>query len=247
MSSAMSFHTESMPVLDMRDRLIVGLDVSSVEEARAIVGRIGDAGTFYKIGYQLAYAGGFELARELIAEGKKVFLDLKLHDIANTVEQGVRSVAKLGATLLTVHAYPQTMRAAVAGKAGSSLKILAVTVLTSYDDSDLVEAGYAPVPAAELVARRAAQARDIGVDGIVCAATEAARVREILGPGRLIVTPGIRPAGAEAGDQKRVVTPADAIRAGATHLVVARPIVKAADPRAAALAILAEMNAAHPA
>ncbi|WP_170316117.1 orotidine-5'-phosphate decarboxylase [Microvirga calopogonii] len=226
---------------DIRDKLIIGLDVPSVEEARAVVARIGDAGTFYKIGYQLAYAGGFEFARELIGQGKKVFLDLKLHDIGNTVEEGVRSVARLGATFLTVHAYPQTMRAAVAGKAGSSLKILAVTVLTSYDDNDLVEAGYAPVTAAELVARRAGQARDLGIDGIVCAATEAERVRAIVGPDRLIVTPGIRPAGAEAGDQKRVVTPAEGIRLGANHLVVARPIVKAADPRAAAEAIVREI------
>lgn len=225
----------------MRDRLIIGLDVPSVEEARSIVTRIGDAGSFYKIGYQLAYAGGFEFARELIGQGKKIFLDLKLHDIGNTVEEGVRSVARMGVTFLTVHAYPQTMRAAVAGKAGSSLKILAVTVLTSYDDNDLVEAGYAPVSAAELVARRAAQAREIGIDGLVCAATEAGRVRGIVGPDRFIVTPGIRPAGAEAGDQKRIVTPGDAIRNGATHLVVARPIVKAADPRAAAEAIVREM------
>ncbi|WP_246179665.1 orotidine-5'-phosphate decarboxylase [Microvirga thermotolerans] len=243
----MSLRPGTRSVEDMRERLIVGLDVPGVEEARALVSRLGDAAVFYKIGYQLAYAGGFELARELIGAGKKVFLDLKLHDIGNTVEEGVRSVARLGATFLTVHAYPQTMRAAVAGRAGSSLKILAVTVLTSYDDKDLVEAGYAPVPAAELVARRAAQARDIGVDGIVCAATEAARVSAIVGPNRFVVTPGIRPAGADAGDQKRVVTPADAIRAGATHLVVARPIVKAADPRAAAEAILAEMGAAFPA
>jgi orotidine-5'-phosphate decarboxylase len=225
----------------MRDRLIIGLDVPGVEEARSIVTRIGDAGTFYKIGYQLAYAGGFEFARELIGQGKKIFLDLKLHDIGNTVEEGVRSIARLGVTFLTVHAYPQTMRAAVAGKAGSDLKILAVTVLTSYDDNDLVEAGYAPVAAAELVARRAEQARDIGIDGIVCAATEAHRVRGIVGRNRFIVTPGIRPAGADAGDQKRIVTPGDAIRDGATHLVVARPIVKAADPRAAAEAIVREM------
>lgn len=227
---------------DMRDRLIIGLDVPSVAEARAMVERIGDAGSFYKIGYQLAYAGGFELAKDLIVNGKKVFLDLKLHDIGNTVEEGVRSVAGLGATLLTVHAYPQTMRAAVAGKAGSNLNILAVTVLTSYDERDLAEAGYAPgTTPADLVARRAEQARDIGIDGIVCAATEAARVRAILGPGRLIVTPGIRPAGAAAGDQKRIVTPADAIRAGASHLVVARPIVQADDPRAAAQAIIREI------
>jgi orotidine-5'-phosphate decarboxylase len=237
----MSLSTNPDPAGDIRDKLIIGLDVPSVEEARSVVERIGDAGTFYKIGYQLAYAGGFEFARELIGQGKKVFLDLKLHDIGNTVEEGVRSVARLGATFLTVHAYPQTMRAAVAGKAGTDLKILAVTVLTSYDDNDLVEAGYAPVTAAELVARRAAQARDLNVDGIVCAATEAERVRSIVGPGRLIVTPGIRPAGADAGDQKRIVTPAEGIRLGANHLVVGRPIVKAADPRAAAEAIMREI------
>lgn len=241
MSTAMSLSTNSVPAGDIRDRLIIGLDVPSVEEARALVGRIGDAGTFYKVGYQLAYAGGFEFARELIDQGKKVFLDLKLHDIGNTVEEGVRSIARMGMTFLTVHAYPQTMRAAMAGRAGSDLKILAVTVLTSYDDSDLVEAGYAPVPAADLVARRAEQARDIGVDGIVCAATEALRVRSIVGRNRLIVTPGIRPAGADAGDQKRIVTPAEGIRLGANHLVVARPIVKAADPRAAAEAIVREI------
>lgn len=241
MSAAMSLPTNPISAGDIRDKLIIGLDVPSVEEARSVVQRIGDAGTFYKIGYQLAYAGGFEFARELIGQGKKVFLDLKLHDIGNTVEEGVRSVARLGVTFLTVHAYPQTMRAAVAGKAGSSLKILAVTVLTSYDDSDLLEAGYAPVSAAELVARRAGQARDLGIDGIVCAATEAERVRSIVGPDRLIVTPGIRPAGADAGDQKRVVTPAQGIRLGANHLVVARPIVKAADPKAAAEAIVREI------
>ena len=241
MSAAMSLPTNPIPVGDIRDKLIIGLDVPSVEEARTVVERIGDAGTFYKIGYQLAYAGGFEFARELIGQGKKVFLDLKLHDIGNTVEAGVRSVARLGATFLTVHAYPQTMRAAMAGKAGTSLKILAVTVLTSYDDNDLVEAGYAPVTAAELVARRAGQARDLGIDGIVCAATEAERVRAIVGPDRLIVTPGIRPAGAEAGDHKRIVTPSEGIRLGADHLVVARPIVKAADPRAAVEAIVREI------
>ncbi|MEE1655572.1 orotidine-5'-phosphate decarboxylase [Microvirga sp. CF3062] len=237
----MSLPTNPVSEGDIRDKLIIGLDLPSVEEARSIVERIGDAGTFYKIGYQLAYAGGFEFARELIGQGKKVFLDLKLHDIGNTVEEGVRSVARLGATFLTVHAYPQTMRAAVAGKAGSSLKILAVTVLTSYDDNDLTEAGYAPVSAADLVARRAGQARDLGVDGIVCAAPEAERVRSLIGPDRLIVTPGIRPAGTEAGDQKRIVTPAEGIRLGANHLVVARPIVKAADPRAAVEAIVRDI------
>ena len=241
MSNAMSPSTSPVSGGDIRDRLIIGLDVPSVEEARSIVSRIGDAGTFYKIGYQLGYAGGFEFARELIGQGKKVFLDLKLHDIGNTVEEGVRSIARMGVTFLTVHAYPQTMRAAVAGKAGSDLKILAVTVLTSYDDNDLIDAGYAPVAAAELVAKRAEQARDIGIDGIVCAATEAQRVRGIVGRNKLIVTPGIRPAGSDAGDQKRVVTPAEGIRLGANHLVVGRPIVKAADPRSAAEAIVREI------
>jgi orotidine-5'-phosphate decarboxylase len=226
-----------------RDRLIVALDLTSVEEARRVVEAIGGAASFYKIGYQLAYAGGLAFAEELIGAGKKVFLDLKLHDIGNTVEEGVRSVARLGAAFLTVHAYPQTMRAALAGKTDSSLKLLAVTVLTSYDDADAREAGYA-ASVDELVATRAAQARDIGIDGVVCAAPEAARVRAILGLGRLIVTPGIRPAGAAAGDQKRIVTPADAIRAGVDHIVVGRPITGAADPKGAAEAIVEEMTGA---
>jgi orotidine-5'-phosphate decarboxylase len=229
--------------LEPRDRLIVALDLPSVEEARRIVSAIGDTASFYKIGYQLAYAGGLPFAKELIGAGKKVFLDLKLHDIANTVEEGVRSVARLGATFLTVHAYPQTMRAALAGKADSGLKLLAVTVLTSYNDADAREAGYA-ASLDELVATRAAQARDIGIDGIVCAAWEAARVRAIIGPDRLVVTPGIRPAGAAAGDQKRVVAPAEAIRAGVDHIVVGRPITCAADPKRAAEAIVTEMAGA---
>jgi orotidine-5'-phosphate decarboxylase len=242
MSAAMPLRKDPAPAGNVRDRLIIGLDVPSVDEARRVVERIGDAGTFYKIGYQLAYAGGFEFARELIGTGKKVFLDLKLHDIGNTVEEGVRSVARLGATFLTVHAYPQTMRAALAGKAGSPLGILAVTVLTSYDAQDLAEAGYAPgTSPADLVARRAIQAREIGIDGIVCAAPEAAHVRRLVGPDRLIVVPGIRPAGAEAGDQKRILTPAEGIRLGADHLVVARPIIRAADPRAAAQSIVDEI------
>ena len=204
---------------------------------------IGDAASFYKIGYQLAYAGGLPFAEELIGAGKKVFLDLKLHDIANTVEEGVRSVARLGATFLTVHAYPQTMRAALAGRGEAGMKLLAVTVLTSYDDADAREAGYA-ASVDELVAARAAQARDLGVDGIVCAAWEAARVRAVVGPDRLIVTPGIRPAGSAIGDQKRVVSPAAAIRAGVDHIVVGRPITGAADPKRAAAEIVEEMAGA---
>ena len=226
------------------DRLIVALDVENVPAAETLVGKLGEAVGFYKIGYRLAFAGGLPLAGRLAAEGRRVFLDLKLHDIGNTVEEGVRSVAGLGATFLTVHAYPQTVRAAVAGRAGSPLKILAVTVLTSYDDRDAAEAGYSST-VDELVARRAAQARDCGVDGIVCAATEAARVRAVVGPDLLIVTPGIRPAGAEAGDQKRIVTPVAALRSGADYLVIGRPITAAPDPREAARAIVDEMAAAR--
>ena len=225
------------------DRLIVALDMGEVAEARALVRQIGDAASFYKIGYRLGFAGGLAFAEELIGEGRRVFLDFKLHDIGNTIQEGVESVAALGVDFLTVHAYPQTMRAAVAGRGASGLQILAVTVLTSYDDADAAEAGYAG-SVAGLVAQRSAQARDIGIDGIVCSAAEAGRVREIVGADRLIVTPGIRPAGAEAGDQKRIVTPADAIRAGADHLVVGRPITQSANPREAAARIVAEIAGA---
>jgi orotidine-5'-phosphate decarboxylase len=229
--------------MDPRDRLIVALDVSSIADAEAMVAKLGDAVSFYKIGYQLAFAGGLPFAHDLIGAGKKVFVDLKLHDIGNTVAKGVESVAKLGATFLTVHAYPQTMHAAVDARKGSGLRILAVTVLTSYDDADLAAAGYDfTVP--ELVAERAAQARDIGVDGLVCSAEEAARLRTIASAGMVLVTPGIRPAGADKGDQKRIMTPAAAIGAGADHLVVGRPVIAAADPKAAAEAIVAEIAGA---
>jgi len=230
-------------MLDPRERLIVALDVASVGEAQALVRRLGDAVAFYKIGYQLGFAGGLALAERLAGEGKQVFVDMKLHDIGNTVAQGVRSIAKLGATFLTVHAYPQTMHAAVDARADTNLRILAVTVLTSYDDADLAAAGYDfTVP--ELVAERAAQARDIGVDGLVASAAEAAALRPIIGPGMVLVTPGIRPAGADAGDQKRIMTPSAAIAAGADYLVVGRPVIAAADPKAAAAAIVAEIAAA---
>jgi orotidine-5'-phosphate decarboxylase len=223
--------------------LIVALDLSSVTEAEAMIARLGEAVTFYKIGYQLGFAGGIDFARALAGAGKQIFLDMKLHDIGNTVSQGVASVARLGVTFLTVHAYPQTMHAAVEARGNSGLRILAVTVLTSYDDADLAAAGYDfTVP--ELVAERAAQARDIGVDGLVCSAEEVANLRQIVGAGMTLVTPGIRPAGAEAGDQKRIMTPAAAIKAGADYLVVGRPIVAASDPKAAAEAIVAEIAAA---
>jgi orotidine-5'-phosphate decarboxylase len=225
--------------LEPRDRLIVALDVPSVEAAQAMVARLGETVSFYKIGYQLAFAGGLAYAPALVAAGKRVFLDLKLHDIGNTVAEGVRSASRLGAAFLTVHAYPQTMKAAVEAREGG-LHILAVTVLTSYDDADLAAAGYDfTVP--ELVAERAAQARDIGVDGLVCAGEEVRNVRAIVGEKLRLVTPGIRPAGAQSGDQKRIMTPSAAIAAGADYLVVGRPIVAAADPKAAAAAIVEEI------
>jgi orotidine-5'-phosphate decarboxylase len=230
-------------VLDARERLIVALDLPSAETAEAMIARLGDAVTFYKIGYQLAFAGGLPLAEKLARGGKKVFLDLKLHDIGNTVAQGVKSVSRLGATFLTVHAYPQTMHAAVDARAGTNLRILAVTVLTSYDDADIASAGY-DFTVSELVAERAAQARDIGVDGLVCSAEEAAMLRPLAGQGMVLVTPGIRPAEAEKGDQKRVMTPAEAIKAGSDYLVVGRPIVAASDPRQAAEAIVADIASA---
>jgi orotidine-5'-phosphate decarboxylase len=226
--------------MDPRDRLIVALDLPSVQAAEAMIDRLGDAVSFYKIGYQLAFAGGLPLAETLVRGGKQVFADLKLHDIGNTVARGVESVAKLGATFLTVHAYPQTMHAAVDARAGSTLKILAVTVLTSYDDADLAAAGY-DFTVRELVEERASQAHDVGVDGLVCSAEEAAVVRPIVGARMALVTPGIRPAGSASGDQKRVMTPARAIAAGADYLVVGRPVVAAADPKAAAQAIVAEI------
>ena len=223
-----------------RDRLIVALDLPDVAAAEAMIARLGDSVTFYKIGYQLAYAGGLPLVSKLADQGKKVFLDLKLHDIGNTVARGVESVARLGATFLTVHAYPQTLKAAVEGRAGSNLKLLAVTVLTSYDDGDLHAAGYR-LSVSDLVEARAQQAQVLGLDGIVCSPEEAAALRKLVGHQMTLVTPGIRPAGSDVGDQKRIMTPARAIAAGSDYLVVGRPITGAADPKAAAEAVHAEI------
>jgi orotidine-5'-phosphate decarboxylase len=223
-----------------RDRLIVALDLPGLEQAEAMIARLGDAVTFYKIGYQLAYAGGLSLVGKLGDAGKKVFVDLKLHDIGNTVARGVESLNALGATFLTVHAYPQTMKAAIEARGQSSLQILAVTVLTSYDDGDLKAAGYR-LGVSELVAERARQAQGLGVDGLVCSPEEASALRKLIGPQMSLVTPGIRPSGAESGDQKRIMTPARAIAAGADYLVVGRPVIEAAEPKAAAEAIQAEI------
>lgn len=237
----------SLPMLT-DPRLIVGLDLPSIEAARAMVDRLGATVSFYKIGLTLlARPGGVAFAHELRAGGKSVFQDWKLHDIGAQVEGAARSVAEGGCDLVTVHAEPQVMRGAVAGrdKAGSDTKILAVTVLTSLSDADLTDIGYG-FDAAALVERRVRQALDCGVDGVVSSPLEAARVREIaVAAGRpdfLIVTPGVRPAGADRGDQQRVATPEDALKAGATHLVVARPVVGAENPLLAASGIVESLS-----
>jgi len=226
-----------------RDRLIVALDVPGVAEAEALVARLGDSVSFYKVGLQLIYAGGLAFAERLGRSGKLVFLDVKLLDIDNTVAGAVQSIAAMGMTFLTIHAYPKAMRAAVAARGDARLRLLGVTVLTSMDDTDLGEAGYNGT-VGDLVARRAADARAAGMDGIVAAPSEAAAVRAIVGADIAIVTPGIRPAGGDTGDQKRVATPAAAIMAGADYLVVGRPITATSDPRRAAEAIVAEIAGA---
>lgn len=229
--------------MNPKDRLIVALDVDDVAQARVMVERLGDAASFYKVGYQLVFGGGLGFARDLAASGRRVFLDMKLHDIGQTVEKGVERIAEMGMTYLTVHAYPQTMRAAAKAAKGSGLKILAVTVLTSWDEADAQAAGYG-MPIADLVARRADQALEAGVDGLILSPAEVSAMRARVGRSLDLVTPGVRPAGADKGDQKRVMTPGEAIAAGADRLVVGRPVTHAADPRAAAAAIVAEIAAA---
>ncbi|MFG1403568.1 orotidine-5'-phosphate decarboxylase [Xanthobacter sediminis] len=226
-----------------RERLIVALDYANVGAAEALVWQLGDDVSFYKIGLELTIAGGLDLAADLIGSGKKVFLDLKLHDIGNTVERATAAAAARGISLLTVHAYPQTLAAAARGAAGSPLKVLGVTVLTSYDDADLAAAGYA-AGVSETVRRRAGDARAAGVAGVICAPTDAAMVRSVLGPDGLVVTPGVRPRGAAVGDQKRIASPAEAVAAGADMIVVGRPIIAAPDPREAAVQILSELAGA---
>jgi orotidine-5'-phosphate decarboxylase len=225
------------------EKLIVALDFGLPRDAESLVDALGDRVHFYKIGLELAYGGGLSFAQDLIKDGKQVFLDLKLHDIAITVSRACAQVATLGARFLTVHAYPQTMKAAKLAAAGSSLRLLGVTVLTSYDDQDLAEAGYA-YGVADLVARRAAQAREVGLDGLILSAREVSAMRARFGQDMILVTPGIRLAGADADDQKRTMTPAAAISAGADHLVVGRPITRARNPREAAEAVITEIAAA---
>jgi len=232
-----------MLAIPPRDRLIVALDVPSVAKAEAMVAALGDSVGFYKVGLQLIFAGGIAFAERLVRSGKRVFLDVKLLDIDNTVAGAVESIAVLGMTFLTIHAYPKAMRSAVVARGRARLKLLGVTVLTSMDEADLAAAGYTG-PVAALVEKRAADARTAGMDGIVASPAEAALVRRIVGADMAVVTPGIRPAGADAGDQKRAATPGAAIRAGADYLVVGRPILSAPSPRDATDAIVTEIAAA---
>jgi orotidine-5'-phosphate decarboxylase len=223
-------------------RLIVALDLPTRAEAESLVERLGDAVSFYKIGLQLLATGGMAMAADLTKRGRRVFLDWKLHDIGATVEKATAAIAGTGACdFLTVHAQPQVLAAAVRGRGGSGIRILGVTVLTSLSGQDLAQIGYG-MGVEALVERRIRQAIDAGADGVVASPEEAALARRIGGPDFLVVTPGIRPAGAALNDQARAATPAHALDQGASHLVIGRPITAAADPRAAALAIVEEMG-----
>lgn len=224
----------------MHDPLIFALDFESAQDADKLVKALGDSGNFYKVGMELYAAAGMDYVRSLTGRGKRVFLDLKYYDIGETVKRAVSVAAKCGATFLTVHAVGQVMRAAIEGRGDSDMKLLAVTVLTSLDDSDLKEMGHATT-VSELVAMRVKQAREIGIDGLVGSPLEAAGIRKLAGPDAILVTPGVRSRGAAQGDQKRVATPAEAIRDGANYLVIGRQVTRAADPAAAVAAIRQEL------
>jgi len=233
-----------IPIAD-RDRLIVALDVPTVDHARRLVATLGDSVGFYKVGMQLQFApGGMDYARELIDAGKRVFLDAKLFDIGETISRAVENVARVGVDFLTIHANAPTLRAAAEGRGSSDLKVLAVTVLTSMSAEDLADLGFGGESVEALVLRRARQTRAAGIDGVIASGAEAAAIRAQEGAALTIVTPGIRRSGDAMGDQKRALSPRDAILAGADHLVVGRPISKADDPRREAEAIQAEIAAA---
>ncbi len=228
-----------------KDRLIVALDMPTEREARALVQRLGDGVTFYKIGLELLFAGGLALAQDLKRSGKHVFLDMKLLDIGNTVERAVANASELGLDFLTIHGHDlKTMRAAVAGRGKSRLKLLAVTVLTNLTADDLAQQGSSMSPA-DLVLHRARLAREAGCDGVIASGQEAVRIRAAVGPGFLIVTPGIRLPGGGTDDQERVMTPDRAIGAGADYLVVGRPITQASDPVQAAATFVHHIRDAH--
>jgi orotidine-5'-phosphate decarboxylase len=223
------------------DPVIIALDVDSPQEADQLVSSLGNSAGFYKVGMELFAAAGMDYVRSLVDRGKRVFLDMKYYDIGETVRRAVAVAAKSGATFLTVHAVPQVMRAAIEGRGDSDLKLLAVTVLTSLDDDDLQEMGHLQ-SVSELVARRVLQARQIGIEGIVGSPLEAAAIRQIAGPDAILVTPGVRSRTAGKGDQKRVATPAEAVRNGANYIVIGRQVTRAQDPAAALAEIRAELS-----
>lgn len=222
---------------------IIALDVGSAEEARTLIRRLGEAAPFYKVGMELYAAAGIDFVREMVVEGKQVFLDMKFYDIGEQVKRAVARVAGSGVRLLTVHGSGPVMRAAVEGRGDAPLRLLAVTVLTSFDQEDLADLGY-PCAVADLVALRVRKAMEAGIDGLVCSPLEAAAVREMAGPRALLVTPGVRSAGSGKGDQKRVATPAEAIRAGADYLVIGRQVTRAEDPAGEIRRILDEIRSA---
>lgn len=226
-----------------KNPIIVALDVETAAEARNLVYSIGPAVNFYKVGMELYAAAGMEFVRELIDSGKHVFLDMKFYDIGETVKRAVKQVAASGVRFLTVHGSRAVMQAAVEGRGASGLQLLAVTVLTSFDQSDLADLGY-PCAVFDLVALRVRKARESGIDGIVCSPLEVASVRTIAGPKAILVTPGVRSQGAGSGDQKRVATPGEAIRAGADYLVMGRQITRAKDPAAEVDRVMGEIAAA---
>ncbi len=243
-TSILRKHFMTSKILQPRDRLIVGLDVPTIDDARAMVNTLGDTVSFYKIGMQQVFAGGLDLAQDLVDQGKQVFLDMKLLDIPNTVSKAIENIAKLGVTFTTVHAYDHVLLAAVEARGSSNLQILGVTVLTNLDDSDLERMGIG-MTAGELVLTRAKTALNLGVDGVIASAHEASAIHSVVGDKLKIVTPGIRLAGGDAQDQKRVMTPSLAIKAGSDYLVVARPVIQAQDPQRAAALIIEEIaNAA---
>ena len=221
--------------------IIVALDLESAAEARTLVDRLGDHVGFYKVGMELYAAAGMDFVRELQDDGKDVFLDLKLFDIGETVKRAVAVIARTGVRFLTLHSSAAVMRAAIEGRGGAPLKLLAVTVLTSFDQQDVRDLGYSG-SVAELVEWRVRKSLECGVDGMIASPLDAAAVRRMAGPDKLIVTPGVRSAGAAKGDQKRVATPADAIRDGADYVVMGRQITRAADPAAEVVRVLDEIH-----
>jgi orotidine-5'-phosphate decarboxylase len=229
-------------LLNRKNPLIIALDVDTTPQALSLVERIGDAADFYKVGMELYAVGGMAFVDELIKRGRRVFLDLKLYDISETVKRATRQIAKSGATFLTVHGSGAVMRAAVEGRGGSATQLLAVTVLTSFDQQDLADLGY-ETPIAKLVELRVTKALESGIDGIVCSPLEVANVRRVGGPKLKLVTPGVRSPGAATGDQKRVATPAEAMQNGADYLVIGRQVTRAADPRDACNQIIQEIGA----